>query len=135
MNPKCLTVCGTLALVVATVACDGSKSATTLSPSAPTASPLASASTQVVASSIDVKTGITVTAPQLSSPADAQQFKFAEQPLTLTIKNAASTGTTALTYSFQVASDAGFATIVYSKDGVAEGANGQTSLKIDPLAG
>ena len=63
-----------------------------------------------------------------------QQFKYAEQPLTLTVKNAVSTGTTALTYSFEVATDAAFANKVYSKDGVAEG-SGQTSLKIDMLPG
>jgi hypothetical protein len=68
------------------------------------------------------------------SPAVNQQLKFAEQPLTLTVKNAVSTGTSAKTYSFEVATDAAFANKVYSKDGVAEG-SGQTALKIDVLPG
>jgi hypothetical protein len=36
---------------------------------------------------------------------------------------------------FQVAADAAFATIVFSQDGVAEGANGQTSATVSKLAG
>ncbi len=40
----------------------------------------------------------------------------------------------ALTYTFEVASDAAFATKVFSKDGVAAGST-QTSLKIDTLPG
>jgi hypothetical protein len=60
--------------------------------------------------------------------------KFAEQPITLTVKNAVHTGTAALAYTFEVANDAAFASKVYTKDGVAEGA-GQTSQIIDKLAG
>ncbi|HEY7289006.1 MAG TPA: hypothetical protein VH583_04145 [Vicinamibacterales bacterium] len=83
----------------------------------------------------DAKTGVTLTTPQLISPSAAQRLKFADQPLTLTVKNAVSTGSSGLTYGFQVATDAGFTAIVYSKDGVAQGGNGQTSLKIDKLTG
>jgi hypothetical protein len=83
---------------------------------------------------VDAKAGLTITAPQLVTPADGQRFRFGDQALTLTVKNAAATGSSTLTYTFQVASDAAFGSIVYSKDGVAEG-NGQTSLKIDKLAG
>jgi hypothetical protein len=87
------------------------------------------------ASVTDAVTGITLTSPTLVTPAVNQQFKFVEQPVTLTVKNAVSTGATALTYLFEVATDAAFATKVYTKDGVAEGAGGQTVLKIDALAG
>jgi hypothetical protein len=45
-----------------------------------------------------------------------------------------STGSTARTYGFEVATDAAFANKVYTKDGVAEG-SGQTSVKIDVLPG
>jgi hypothetical protein len=79
-------------------------------------------------------TGVTLTSPAPVSPTLNQQFKFAEQPITLTVTNAVSTGTTALTYTFEVASDAAFASKVYSKEGVASG-SGQTSLKIDTLPG
>src|SRR5437879_6162556 len=77
---------------------------------------------------VDVVTGVTLTAPSPVSPALNQQFKYSEQPLTLTVKNAVSTGTTARTYTFEVATDAAFANKVYSKDGVTESAT-QTSVK------
>src|SRR5947209_9857934 len=78
----------------------------------------------------DASSGVTITTPVQVSPTVNQQFKFADQPLTLTVKNAVQTGNGALTYSFEVATDAAFASKVFSKDGVAEG-SGQTSLKID----
>jgi len=79
--------------------------------------------------------GITLTTPQPVTPTAGQRFKFADQPVTLTLKNAASTGSTPLTYGFQVANDANFTSVAFAKDGVAEGSGGQTSLKIDKLAG
>jgi hypothetical protein len=39
-----------------------------------------------------------------------------------------------VTYTFEVATDAGFTTTVQTKDTVAEGSGGQTSIKLDPLA-
>jgi hypothetical protein len=83
----------------------------------------------------DAASGITITTPSMVSPAVNQQFPFAAQPLTLTVKNAVHTGSAATTYTFEVATDAAFANKVYSKGGVAEGGNGETSLKIDTLAG
>jgi len=82
----------------------------------------------------DARTGVTLTTPQPLSPTNGQQLKFADQPLTLTFKNGVTTGSTALTYSVQVANDAGFASIAYSKDGIPETA-GQTAVKIDTLPG
>jgi hypothetical protein len=102
--------------------------------SSPTRPSDAGASSQVSAVS-DAKTGVTLTTPQLVSPTSGQRLSFTDQPLTLTVKNGVATGGIPLTYGFQVASDAGFANIVYSKDGVAEGAGGQTGLKIDKLPG
>src|SRR5262249_31905548 len=81
------------------------------------------------------KSGITLTTPAAVSPANNAQVRFADQPVTLTIRNAATTGSTALTYTFQVASDAGFASIVSAKENVAEGSGGQTSVTLDKLAG
>jgi hypothetical protein len=122
---KSLFVWSALALLVIATACTKS------SPSRP--SDLSStASTGAVT---DASTGITITTPVMVSPTVNQQFKFADQPLTLTVKNAAQTGSSPLTYSFEVATDAAFANKVYSKDGVTEGSGGQTSLKIDTLAG
>jgi hypothetical protein len=124
MKLKSLSIWSAIALLVATAACQKSS---------PTrASDLESpASTATVT---DAVTGVTVSTPQPVAPAANQQVKFAEQPLTLTVKNAVHTGSSALTYTFEVATDAGFASKVYTKEGVAEGA-GQTSQIVDKLAG
>jgi hypothetical protein len=82
----------------------------------------------------DRLSGVSLTAPKPSSPNDAQAFKYAEQPLTLVVKNAAATGS-APTYTFQVATDAAFTSPVVSQEGVAQGANGSTSLVLPKLAG
>ena len=125
MKLKSFGIWSALALLVITTACQ--KTSPTR-PSDEGASGTASAVTDAV-------TGVTLTSPTLLTPAVNQQFKFVEQPVTLTVKNAVTTGTTALTYLFEVATDAAFGTKVYTKDGVAEGAGGQTSVKIDALAG
>src|ERR1041385_8264419 len=72
----------------------------------------------------DAATGITITTPAMVSPAVNEQFRFSDQPLTLTVRNAAQTGSAPTTYTFEVATDAAFANKVYSKDGVSEGGNG-----------
>jgi hypothetical protein len=91
------------------------------------------ATADTAAVTADAKVGVSLTTPQLLTPANGQRFKFAEQPLTLTVKNAVSSAS-GRTYTFEVASDAGFGSIVFSRDNVAEG-SGQTSVKVDKLAG
>src|SRR5262249_3063817 len=124
MNLKSVGICSAIALALAAAACEKK------SPSSPSELNT-SAETRAVT---DATTGITLTTPTPLTPANNQQFKNVEQPVTLTVKNAVTTGSTALTYTFEVASDAGFGSRVYSKDGVAEGSNGQTSLRIDRIA-
>jgi hypothetical protein len=124
MKLKSFGIWSALALLVVTTACTKS------SPVRPSEGTASGSSASVT----DSVTGVTLTSPLPVSPANNQQFKFAEQPLTLTVGNAVSTGNTPLTYTFEVASDAAFATKVYSKDGVAAGAT-QTALKIDTLPG
>jgi hypothetical protein len=124
MKVKSFGIWSALALLAFTTAC------TKASPTRPSD---VSAAGQTAAVT-DAVTGVTLTSPTLVSPSANQQFKFAEQPITLTVANAVSTGTTPLTYTFEVASDAAFASKVYSKDGVAAG-SAQTSLKIDTLPG
>jgi hypothetical protein len=124
MNLKSAVVCTALALAVTAAACTKS------SPTRPTDAASAGTSTSSVT---DATTGVTITTPTLASPADGFRFKYADQPITLTINNAASTGGT-ITYSFQVATDAGFTNIAFSKDGVAAGAS-TTTQKVDTLAG
>src|SRR5215472_4522216 len=123
MKLNSLRVCTALVLAVAATACTKS------SPARPTDSVASSGAAAVV----DASTGITITTPTLATPADGFRFKYTDQPVTLTVNNAAATGGT-VTYSFQVASDAAFGTVVYSKDGVASG-SGTTSQKVDTLAG
>lgn len=81
---------------------------------------------------------VTITAPRLLSPAQGASLSDAQQPLTLIVENANTTGKAPLTYLFQVASDEGFASLVVSRDGVTEGSGGtagQTRLALpDRLA-
>jgi len=121
---KCLYVCA-LAVLVAAAACTKS------SPSRPSEV----AADQPASSVTDAKSGITLTTPTAASPNANAQIRFIDQPVTLTIRNAATTGSTPLTYTFQVASDGAFGAVVSTKDNVAEGANGSTSVTIDKLAG
>jgi hypothetical protein len=124
MNLKSLSAWSLVALMAVASACSKS------SPTRPSESDTADVSTET----LDASSGVTLTAPVLVSPADNARLRFAEQPITLTVRNAVSTGSSARTYTFQVATDAGFANIVFSREGVAEG-SGQTSLALDRLAG
>lgn len=105
--------CGLLLLAVG--GCQTSKSS---SPTAPTvAGPIA---------------GVTITAPVLVSPAQGFKFKESEQPISLIIQNATTSGVRALSYTFEVASDVAFSTKVFSRSNVAPG-DGRTSVTIDRL--
>ena len=131
MKLKHLSLCTALAVAVAIVACSKS------TPTSPSTS-----STAATPAASDASTGapvgtssVSITSPVQITPADGQKFRYADQPLTLTVRNAAATGSGAVTYTFQVASDAAFTNLVSTKDSVAQGANGQTSTQIDMLAG
>ena len=79
--------------------------------------------------------GVTISAPQVVSPAANAQISIVAQPITLTIKNAQTNGVRPLTYSFQVASDSGFANQVFSKTAIPPGGGGQTAVVMsDKLA-
>ncbi len=52
--------------------------------------------------------GSSVTSPAPSSPVNGAQIAFGSQPIVLTVVNATVTGGAAATYTFEVASDAGF---------------------------
>ena len=75
-----------------------------------------------------------VTVPQPLTPAAGALVRNADQPIALVVRNAAVTQNAAATYTFEVASDAGFASKVFTRSGVAQGTNGQTSLTIDRIA-
>src|SRR5438094_647875 len=72
-------------------------------------------------------------APRPAAPANNALVRNADQPVTLVAANAVTTATSAVTYMFEVASDAAFANKVQTWDNVAEG-GGQTTVKLDPLA-
>jgi len=122
MKLKSFGIWSALALFALTTAC------TKASPTRPSEA----AASGTTASVTDATTGVTLTAPTAVTPTVNQQFKNVEQPITLTVKNAVSSGSTPLTYTFEVASDAAFGTKVFSRDGVAAGSS-TTSLKIDKL--
>src|SRR4051812_33947657 len=108
------TVCVLLALSLG--ACQTSKSS---NPTAPT-----------VAGPIP---GVNITAPALLEPAQGFKFKENEQPIRLVVQNATSNGVRPLSYTFEVASDSGFSTKVFSRSGVAPGGDNRTSVQIDRL--
>jgi hypothetical protein len=78
-------------------------------------------------------TGTSIIAPAGFSPANAAAVAFNAQPVKLTVTNAVSTTGAPLTYTFEVAYDAGFSSKVQTKDSVAAGSNGQTTAALDAL--
>jgi hypothetical protein len=74
-----------------------------------------------------------VTVPRPSHPANGTVVPNAAQPVTLTVLNAVVTKSSGTTYTFEVATDAAFTNKVQTKDGVAEGSSGQTSVTLDAL--
>lgn len=127
MKQKFLCVWTALALVAVATACEKKM---------PTSPSTATDTSTQQAESITVSaTGITLTSPIPVSPNDGQQFKFSDQPLKLVVGSAVTTGKTALTYVFEVATDGGFGSIVYSKGGVTAAGTAQQTLTIDKLAG
>jgi hypothetical protein len=77
--------------------------------------------------------GVNITAPALLEPAQGVKFKENEQPIRLVVQNSTSSGVRPLTYTFEVAADAGFATKVFSRSGVPPGGDGKTSVQLDRL--
>jgi hypothetical protein len=73
-----------------------------------------------------------VGAPRPLTPGNNASIRNSDQPVTLAVRNGVSTKPGAV-YTIEVATDAGFSAKVQTKDSIAEGANGQTSVKLDPL--
>ncbi len=79
--------------------------------------------------------GVAISTPTLVQPSVGQRIAASDQPVTLVVGNSTTSGVRPLTYVFQVATDAGFTTVVFSKDGVQPGSGGQTTVKLsDALA-
>jgi hypothetical protein len=77
---------------------------------------------------------VTIVAPRPAAPVNGVSIPWAQQPITLTVSNAISTGSSPLTYTFDVATDAAFGSIAVSKGGIAAG-SGTTSVVLDKLSG
>src|SRR4051812_21467205 len=92
--------------MVCLAAASCSKSST---PAQPSAAPAAAADGAAATAS--------VTVPRAVSPAAGASIRNVDQPVTLVIANAVLTQGAAATYTFEVSTDAGFATKTYSKTG------------------
>jgi hypothetical protein len=71
--------------------------------------------------------------PALVSPASGTQVEYHTQPVKLLVDNGVATGGVLVGDTFEVATDAAFATLVLSKS-LPQAASGQTTLMLDPLA-
>ena len=81
---------------------------------------------------IDPVGSTTVTTPITTSPANGALIADNAQPVTLTVKNAfVGNPSASVRYGFEVANDAGFVTIVQTRD-VSQGSE-STSTKLDAL--
>ena len=109
---------GCVIAVFSLTACEASKSSTPLSPS--------------VAGPIP---GVQISAPKMLEPQTGSKIAIDKQPVTMLIENAGSTGPRPLTYTFEIATDTGFSNKVFTRDGIAQGDGGRTSLRMsDALA-
>jgi hypothetical protein len=107
-----------VALGIAAAGCEASKSSDILSPT--------------VAGPIP---GISITAPRALDPQAGSRVAVDQQPITLLIENATTNSPRPLNYLFEIATDAGFTNKVFTREGVAPGDGGRTSLRLpDALA-
>jgi hypothetical protein len=78
--------------------------------------------------------GVSITPPRPVEPRDGVKIATEQQPVTLLLENAATSGERPLSYLFEVATDSGFTNKVFTREGVTPG-EGRTALRLpDPLA-
>ena len=92
----------------------------------------ASSEVEAAAGRIGIESTGSIAAPRPVSPATNAVIRNQDQPVTLVVSNAIVTKPGGTTYTFEVATDIGFATKVQTKDAVAEG-SGTTSVRLDAL--
>lgn len=93
----------------------------------------ASPSTAAV-EAVDQSLTASVVTPRPLTPLHGASIANLAQPVTLVVQNAIVTKPGGTTYTFEIATDAAFSAKVQTKDAVAEGTGGQTSVKLDTLA-
>jgi hypothetical protein len=76
-----------------------------------------------------------IAAPTPLAPASGTMIRYSAQPVTLVVQNAVLGQSGSPTYTVEISTDSAFASVVRTKDGVAEGGNGQTSIQLDMLDG
>ncbi len=74
--------------------------------------------------------GVSITAPKALEPAVGQTLETTQQPFAFLIENAGSSGVRPLYLQFQLASDAGFQTVVHNADRIDPGPNGRTTYRM-----
>jgi hypothetical protein len=79
--------------------------------------------------------GVNITMPLPLEPKDGVGIAVGNQPLTLVLQNAQTTGVRPISYAFEVATTDSFATKVFSREGVTPGENGRTSLRLPEALG
>jgi hypothetical protein len=77
---------------------------------------------------------VSFTSPLAAGPSNGSSYKFKEQPVTLSIKNAVRTASATATYALEIATDAGFANKVFTRDGIPEGGGDTTTVTVSSLA-
>lgn len=98
-----------LVLILGVTACETAKSSNPLSPT--------------IAGPIE---GVVISPPKGLEPAPNQQIKDNEQPFRVVLENATTTSPRPFTMRMQIATDANFSSVVWSRDGIQPGENGQT---------
>jgi hypothetical protein len=122
--------CVSCALLVFVSACSGG------SPAEPSSSVASNPSSQAAQSSgalVGTQSTGSVTTPRPLLPATNTLIPNQSQPVTLVILNALVTKPGGTTYTFEVATDVAFSSKVQTKDAIAEGSGGQTSITLDTL--
>jgi hypothetical protein len=73
--------------------------------------------------------GVVITTPNLLEPGQDWQIHMRDQPVRLMIQNAGTSGVRPITYTFEIATDAAFTSIVFKRVGVPPG-DGVTTLQL-----
>jgi hypothetical protein len=74
--------------------------------------------------------GVIITAPTPVAPQQGSKLAVSQQPITLVVSNATTSGVRPLNYVFEVAADVDFTNRILVREGVEPGANGQTTLRL-----